>query len=86
MSEARHVLWLCDHCGDNAECEPGDQCEVCCTGTIQVVPVVPVAAVRAWIAERRKWTENAGRTPSERTRGHGFALDMLGEFLDRHSI
>lgn len=46
VTERRHVLWLCDRCGDHAEVEPGGRCEVCCEGTIQVVPVVAEAIVR----------------------------------------
>lgn len=81
-----YVLWICDHCGDAAECEPGDECEVCCEGTIRVVPVIPVATVRAWIVKRREWTQNVGRTQNQRSLGHGFALDMLSEFLDRYNV
>lgn len=46
MNERRHVMWLCDRCGDHAEVEPGGLCEVCCEGTIQVVPMVPEALLR----------------------------------------
>lgn len=38
------MLWVCDNCGDLAECEPGDECEVCCEGTIQRVEYAPVRA------------------------------------------
>ena len=38
-----YKMWVCDHCGDNAEVEPGGLCEVCSEGTIQVVPMVPVS-------------------------------------------
>lgn len=41
-----YVLWLCDECGDHAESDPGTECEVCCEGTIRVVPVIPVEPVR----------------------------------------
>lgn len=41
--QSRYVLWLCDHCGDHAaESEPGEQCEVCCEGTVREVPAVPL--------------------------------------------
>lgn len=41
-----YKLWICNRCGDNAECEPGELCEVCSEGTIRVVDVVPVERSR----------------------------------------
>lgn len=38
-----YVMWICPACGDASECEPGEECEVCCEGTIECVQVVPLA-------------------------------------------
>lgn len=42
VTAPRYVLWLCDFCGDVAESDPDSRCEVCCKGTIRVVPVQPI--------------------------------------------
>lgn len=41
------MVWVCPVCGDFAECEPGEECEVCAEGTIGIVEYVPLAALQA---------------------------------------
>ena len=46
-SEIRHKLWLCDSCGQWAEQQLGDRCEVCEEGTIHEVICVPLSDLEA---------------------------------------
>ncbi len=52
-----------------------------CDGVVQQVAMVPLDSLREWIETRRAWTATAGRSPSERTRGHLFVLEALSKWL-----
>lgn len=71
----RTVCFAFEHEGDRA-----------CDGRVEQVPMVPVADLREWIAQRRAWTATAGASLSDRSRGHVFALEMLEEMLDRAAL
>jgi hypothetical protein len=46
-------LWVCDHCAEFAEDEPGATCETCCEGTVRAVGYVPAdQSVRVFVRIR----------------------------------
>lgn len=75
-------LWVCDHCADLAEDEPGATCEVCCEGTIRAVEYVPASQLREAVDLLREFQDGYVR---EFGMGHGseFVVRHVQPILDR---